>query len=154
MAKSSVIITGNKSLNRMLQGLASNQARAFHRKALRNAAKVVLQEAKARTPVASGALRSSLTVKAIKRTRKGIGVRITQRSGNEFMGREFYGGFLEFGWRVGKRRGKKTQRDGNDSRRKVEGRWFMRSAGIAKEDEAIEVYETELGDLIRQEARK
>lgn len=154
MAKRVLVITGSKRLTRMLNALGSKQARAFHRKAIRTAAKVVLAEAKRRSPVRTGKLRSSLTVKALKRSRKGIGVQVTQKEG-AFKGEAFYGSFVEFGYRRGKRRKEYRRKGGlQDTRKKIPGQWTMRAAGIAKEDEAIEIYEKEVERLIKTEANK
>lgn len=156
MAKRSLIITGNVRLTRMLNALASNKAREVHRKALRRAIKPVLEEARLRAPVRSGAFRKSLTVRATKRSRKSIGVHVTQRRGM-FKGKEFYGGFQEFGWRLGTRK-KQYRRKGKtrveDTRKKIPGKWFMRQAGKAKEKQVIEIYELEVEKLIQQEANR
>lgn len=152
MAKRVLVITGNKSLTRMLNALGSPKARELHRKAVRKAARPILEHAKAESPVKSGAMRKSLTIKALRRSRRGIGVRVTQKEGL-FKGDQFYGGFQEFGWLTGRRR-KKEHRKSNRERRKIPGKWFMRGAGTAKEQEAIDIYESELGTMIQQEARK
>lgn len=147
-----VIITGNKSLTKMLNALGSNKAREFHRKAVRKAARPILSEAKTNAPVKSGALRGSLTIRAMPKSRKGIGVKVTNKVGHDFQGKTFYGGFQEYGWKVGRRRSKRGGT--SDNRRKVAGKWFMRNAGNAQEQNAIDIYESEVGNLIKAEAKK
>ena len=148
MAKRTLIITGSKELNRRLNALGGEKAKQFHRKAIREAARPVLQEAKATAPVKSGALRDSLTIRALKKSRTSSGVRVTQKSGF-YKGKTFYGGFLEFGWMPGKRQRKSITRLSVSDRRKIPGRWFMRQAGETRRSEAIEIYERELDYLIR-----
>lgn len=148
MSKQVLVITGNKSLTRMLNALGSQKARAFHRKATRKAIQPILQQAKADAPSKTGALRSSLTIKATRRSRKGIGVRVTQKEGM-FKGQQFYGGFQELGWKTGRRK-QKSKRE----RRKIPGKWFMRGAGTSKEQQAVDIYESELESVIKQEAKK
>lgn len=153
MAKRLVIITGDRKLNRMLSSLTSAKARALHRKAVRKAAKPILEQAKATAPVKSGALRRSLTIRATRRSRKSIGVQVTQKDGM-FKGDQFYGGFQELGWKLGKRTSQTRRKAGSDKRKKIPGKWFMRGAGTEKQDEAIEIYESELKTFIESEARK
>ena len=144
MAKSrGIIVTGDKAVTRALNSLGSKKAREIHRKAMRKAARPVLEWARNIVPVVSGTYRQSLTIRALKKSRTKIGVVVTQREG-QFKGKAFYGGFLEFGWRTGKRRSERT-------RRKIEGRWLMRKAGNAKEDEARGLYIAEVKKLIDAE---
>ena len=152
MAKQHIIITGSKSLTRMLNALGSTKARAVHRRAIRKAARPILSAAKSNAPVDSGALRNSLTIRAIKKSRRGVGVRVTNKVGHDFKGKQFYGGFQEFGWKLGKRR----SRTGGtpDNRRKIAGKWFMRNAGTEQEQNAIDIYESGVEKLIKAEASK
>lgn len=153
MAKRSLILTGDKKINRMLNALASPRARAIHRQAMRKAVRPILAEAKARSPVKSGKLRASLTIKAAKRSRKSIGVLVTQKEG-AFKGETFYGSFLEFGYKRGKRRKELRRKGATDSRRKIPGLWTMKQSADEKQNEAIDIYEAEVMDLIETEARK
>ena len=148
MAKRILVITGDKKLTRMLNALGSQKARAVHRKAIRKAARPILAEAKATGPVKTGKLRASLTIKAAKRSRKSIGVMVTQKAG-AYKGDTFYGSFQELGWRTGR-----AKQKSNRERKKIPGKWTMRQAAIDKQDEAIEIYETEVNTLIESEARK
>jgi len=96
-----VIITGDVELAKALAEFEPKVQKALTRKATRAAAKLVLESAKARVPVLTGELESSLKVRAMKK-RKG------QRRGKKFghsvvtgegffVGDQFYGGFLELG---------------------------------------------------------
>lgn len=62
---------------------------------------LILQAANA-TPFKTGELLKSLKVRKMKRSRRGIGVRIGYGD-EDFKGDTFYGAFLEYGWRSGKR---------------------------------------------------
>ena len=75
------------------------------RQELRKAAKVTLLPlAKSRMPKRTGTLRKNLKIRAIKRSRVNSGVRLALSS-KDFTGDAFYGGFIEYGWRLGKRPG-------------------------------------------------
>lgn len=163
MAKQTFVVTGNKEVDRMLRELGSKRARAAHMKAARVAAKMVLDHARNIAPVQSGVYRRSLAVRAMKRSRRGIGVRVTQK---EIAGKKvFYGAFLELGYIVGgKRRRISTEWDGANLRikkrtlqvkqAKVPARWIMRRAGTDKEMEARDIYFAEITKFIDQEAKK
>lgn len=164
MAKA-VIVTGDKEVTRALNALGSTRARAIHGKAMRLAAKVVLAHAQATVPVRSGAYRRSLTVRALPRSRKYQGARVTQRPIRYRGGKRakvFYGAFLELGWKSGgtRRRISAEWRDGTRKikierkqvkSRKVVGRWLMRKAGTDKESEARGIYLAEVKRLIDTE---
>ena len=67
---------GDARLQRKLHSLGNKIEKKIVRRALRTAAKVVLQAAKARVPVDTGALKKGLKVRATKRSRTIIGVHI------------------------------------------------------------------------------
>lgn len=95
--------------------LENRVARQVMRTALREVMRPTLADAKSLAPVDTGALAASLGLRAIARTRRGIGVLIqttgalkksSQKRGlRTFGGDEFYGSFVEFGHRfaAGKR---------------------------------------------------
>lgn len=153
MARSAYIVTGDKRLTRMLNSLGTKLAKKLHAKAAKVALKPVLREARVTSPVATGALRRSLTVRVLPRNRKGkLGAMVTTREGL-FRGATYYGGFIELGWRAGKRTKLGAANPEQDTRRKIPGRWFMKQAGDATESEAVKLYESELLELILSEAR-
>lgn len=95
--------------------LETRVARGVVRVALRDSMRQTLADAKSLAPVDTGALAASLGLRAIARTRRGIGVLIqttgalkksSQKRGlRTFGGDQFYGSFVEFGHRfaAGKR---------------------------------------------------
>ncbi len=101
MAAKTIVITGHKETDRALREYTPKVQKAIERKAVRRAAKPVADCAKKYAPVKTGALRDSIKVKALKRSRKNkgrVGVRVvTSDSDNLFQGKQYYGGFLEFG---------------------------------------------------------
>lgn len=114
-------IRGLNEVVSRLHALEKNQARAVLRKATRAGAKAFLGPIKAATPVRTGLLRRAVKVRAMKRTRKRfIGTAVTLGAGF-FKGPTFYGAFLEFGRKTGKR--------GSSNRRQIPGRHFMERAG-------------------------
>lgn len=146
-----ITIHGDAKLTRMLNELGK-KAKPIATKALRKGSKLVLEYAKHRAPVQSGDYRRSLTVRALKRSRKQFGFRVTQRELKQRDGQKrkvFYGAFLELGYTA---RGPK-RKDGSTGGRKIQGRWLMRTAGIAREAEAVGIYVAEVRRLVEQEAR-
>lgn len=93
------IATGIAELNAKLRALAGDKiTKKYLRAALRKVAKPMARLAKQLAPVDSGALEESIRVKAIRRTRTGIGVRVTtSASDNEYSGETFYAPMQEFG---------------------------------------------------------
>lgn len=100
--KVTIVLTGSEALNRKLLELTSKQAKEAIRKAARPALQPTLQMARALCPVKSGKLRRSLKIRAIRRTRTGVGMRVATY-GSSFAGKTFYGGFIEWGWKTGTR---------------------------------------------------
>ena len=98
MAAKTIFVTGDKEVDRKLAALEPTVQRKVGRKALRQAVKaIVLPKAKADAPIDTGALESSLTVRAMPRSRKArIGYVVQTRDG-AFKGAQFYGGFQELG---------------------------------------------------------
>src|SRR6185437_13388918 len=84
-----------KSLNNKLE-------RKIIRQGLRAGAKVLKSAAQSEAPERTGLLKSSIKVRAGKRTKNSISVNVAT-SANDFQGKAFYAGFLLYGWRIGKR---------------------------------------------------
>lgn len=114
MAKAfKMVVTGDKEIDAALLKIAGQQETAKHvnkfmRKATREAVKeIVLPKVKAHVPVETGELEASLTVRALKRSRTRLGSGIVKRDNGPgefrnplFAGDTFYGGFLEFGFKM------------------------------------------------------
>ncbi len=104
MAKVTTVMTGDDELNRRLDALGGTKAKEMIRKASRPALKPVLSQARATVPSRTGAYKRSLKIRSIARSRAWVGSRVTTNgSGNLFKGKTFYGAFLEFGWKAGRR---------------------------------------------------
>lgn len=92
-----VEIKGAAELKRMLGELPAKIEQNVVRGALRAAAKVIEQEAKANVPVNSGDLRASIRVSA--GTKRGGRVYAHVKAGGRKKGDPFYAHFVEFGTR-------------------------------------------------------
>lgn len=92
-------VEGLRQLHDKLNTLDRKRIKPTLRKALRAGAKLVLADARKRTPVRSGNLRKSLRIRATPGKRKGtvsVSV-ITGNSSNMFTGTTYYGGMVHFG---------------------------------------------------------
>ena len=122
-------------------------ANALVSRSARIAAKMfLLQPAKKATPKQTGQLRKSTKIRAIKRSKDAAGVRVGY-SDQDFVGDQFYGAFVEYGYRVGPRRL-------GDARTKVEGQGNLKRVadnnGAAAADKAARL----IGDAMVQRAKK
>lgn len=130
MAKRAFVLTGDKRVTRMLNALGGKKAVEVSRKALRDGAKLALDEAKSVVRVKTGKFRRSLTVRAMKRSRKSHGYRVTQR---DIQGKkQFYGAFQELGTKT------------------IDATWQMRQAGKNVEDRAVDLYRSEIVRMIEE----
>jgi HK97 gp10 family phage protein len=122
-------------LNRMLTGLPKKIRNKILREELRKAAKTLIAPSKAATPVRTGKLRKSVKVRSVKNAKgtkaanKSIQFAVGYSDKN-FQGDTFYGSFLEFGWRVGKRQSKAKK--AIDTRKKIPGRRMLGKVAEAK----------------------
>lgn len=141
-------LTGHKHLDKVFQTLPVRVQKKVLRKPLRDAAKIIHAQAKANAPVRTGLLRSSLKVRAGKRSRRFKNeVRIVVvTEGGFFKGKAFYGGFVELGFRRGHRRLGKV-------RRKVPGQHFIKRAYDQTEQRARRVAISGIAAGIIQEAK-
>ena len=144
MAKKTLVLTGDKKLNRKLKRLAGPDARKVIRQASRVAIKPVRSAAKSQAPHDSGALRRAIRIRAIKRSRSKVGTRITIGE-KDFTGSTFYGGFQEWGWKTGKR--------GSQNRTHIEGKRFLKQAADSKRAMAIAIYRREIAKRITELAK-
>jgi hypothetical protein len=140
------------ALRATLRDLPRNLVGKVVRPALRAGTKIVLAEVRKDAPVGNrkwtskrgrgkvgGLLKASLAIKAKRRSRKAIGYAVST-SAERFRGVDaFYGAFVEFGHKIGKRplgirrqRGVRTE----DGRREVPGLHFIERAGKRVEEHA------------------
>jgi len=112
-------ITGIKETDRAIQELGKNISKKIMRKAMRESLKPVQQACKQNAPVDKGDLRKAIKIKAMKKSRKGFGVKVEIGEG-DFKGDTFYGAFQEYGWKTGKR--------GSENRHEIKGKGFMRKS--------------------------
>ena len=132
MARSaSITVTGIKELDRQLRELDAKLAKTYVRKAMRKSLVPVKDQAKKNAPVDTGHLKKSIKIRAAKRSRKQFGavVRAGNQTGN--IRDEFYGGFMEWGYRM--RNGKRRQ-----------GTRFMKNAAVEKRPAAIAIFRREV----------
>ena len=136
MAKVTMVLTGDKALNRKLKKLTGKDAKAVVRKATRPALKPVLQEARADAPVKTGQLKKNIKIRALPRSRSSLGSRVTSGLGkNANSGDAFYGAFLEYG----------TKR--------IEAKRFMKGAAEKKRSQVLNIYKKEVGQNITKLAK-
>lgn len=172
-----VIMTGDAQLTKALNSLQRNLGRKLHRTAARKAAKIVLAKAKTLVPRKTGNYARSLTVRAIKRSRKYQGYNVTQRvdyatkknkSGTVTADKNtgYYGVYQELGWVA---TGRKARSMGDETvttyrgttfglsqvkkARKIPGQWKIREAGTTSEPEVIRTYHEELSTLLMNELK-
>lgn len=163
MARSqTIVLTGNEALNRKLAALKSSKAKAIIRKAARESLRPVLADVKATAPTRSGRLKRSIRLRAITRSRSRVGARVTtSATDNLFAGKTYYGGFIEYGWKAGKRAsnasvgaGKFKKRTSsqkaaaaaqNANRRQVPGKRWLKSAADRKQELTLRLYADEVG---------
>lgn len=92
-------------LTRKLHLLEGAAQRKIARKGAREALRPTLTAARANAPVRSGRLRRSVKIRTLKRNRGGrIGARVTtgDKTG-DYGGKTYYGAFVEYGHKVGRR---------------------------------------------------
>jgi hypothetical protein len=160
-----VVITGDAETNAKLAKLAGPDQKKAIRKASREALRPVLAQVKATAPRRTGALSRAATIRSMERSRSKLGSRVTVHgTGKGFSGKTFYGGFIEYGWKAGRRvrnsdlslaRGAKRNASAqavakhiDAKRRKIPGTEWMKKAAKAKQSEALANYRYELDVFI------
>lgn len=180
--KATIKLQGGKALEKKLKELPKGIRNKVIRQSLRAGAKIVHTETKAQAPVDSGLLKSALKVRAAKRSRKRIAVNVQTKDG-DYKGETFYGAFVTYGHRLGKRsasvnrsqkvlsearRGRGTGRGGTrtvnvllaaqglqgDTRKAVPANNFMERAFNTKSQQAANVIEQTMKAGIEREASK
>lgn len=92
-----IALRGADELAKALEDIGPALEKKILARAMRDAAKPILEDAKRRAPVLSGQLRKSIKIRSMKRVGKGrVGVIISTEKGF-FKGETFYGAFHEFG---------------------------------------------------------
>lgn len=91
MAGRTVVLTGDKEVDRKLLALKTTKMKAVVRRGTRAGAKLVQADAKLRFPKDTGAAARSLKVRALPRSRRWIGHQVTTKV--------FYAGHVEYGTR-------------------------------------------------------
>ena len=157
--KATIVLTGSDRLNTKLLALTTAQSKAAIRSAARPALKPTLDAARALCPVREGKLRRSIKIRAIRRSRTRVGMRVTtSKSDNAFTGKTYYGGFINWGWKVGKRRRislRRSRRDtGADTRKKIAGTRFMNRAAQRTRYTALRLYSRGIVAYIRTVTKK
>lgn len=93
---------------------------------------LLIRPAKALTPKRSGLLRKSCKVRNVKKKNGSVGVSIGY-SAKDFTGEGFYGSFIEYGWKAGKRR---KGKESADSRKKIPGQFNLKKVAEQNGDAA------------------
>ena len=137
-------------INRMLLTLPKAIRNKILRQELRKFGKELVAPSKAATPVRSGKLRKSVKVRAQKRSRSSVGV-VVGYSEKPFTSDTFYGAFLEWGWRIGKRPSRAAK--ATDNRAQVPGRRMLGNVAEAKGPGLLSRLAVAIGLRIQQEAR-
>lgn len=94
--KSGLIVTGHKKLDKLLRHVDTKLAKQVGRKAIRDANKKTLADARANAPVDDGLLKKMIKLRAIKRTRTGFGV-LVRIDSKDMPDKPFYPIVQEYG---------------------------------------------------------
>ncbi len=139
-------ITGMRELQETLTQLEKKVQTTVVKKALRAGAKVTLNVIQSTAPRKTGAMAKAFAVTR-GTSRKGRIIVLVQIAKRWFTGDLFYAGFINFGWRVGKRtkdliKHQRRLRQGlktllTDSRRHIEGKHFVEAAASSTAGAAI-----------------
>jgi HK97 gp10 family phage protein len=131
-------------LTRMLNTLPKKIRNKILREELRRSAKELVAPSKAATPVKTGRLRKSVKVRA-KRSRKAVQFTVGFNDKN-FQGDTFYGAFLEFGWKAGKR-------NKGNTRKQIPAKRILGKVAESNGPRLIDSAINRIGDRVLQEAR-
>ena len=162
MARVVFRLDGDADLFRKFDALPRKLQGKVLRPALRAGAKVILAGVLVSVPRRTGRLARAIKIKSAKRTRKGtVGVNVQVGEG-DFIGKTFYGGFVQFGHGIGKRvAGTKHRKGavagmvaaGSDTRERVRARPFMTIGFKARKERAKTIIMDKLRQGIREVAR-
>lgn len=135
-----ISLVGDKALQRKLKSLDFALQKKILRKALRAGAKPVRDAARTNAPVREGKIKKSIKVRAMKRSRKGIGVLVAVGTRQELgiSEEDFYN------YAVGTELGTS----------KAAAQPYLRPALDSKSSEALKIIAREIDAGIKSEARK
>lgn len=143
-------LRGGDKLIRQLRRLESNVQKKYVRKALRAGAKPIAKIAKATAPVKSGRMKKGIRVR-VGRSRKGVISVLVSLAKKWFTGPTFYGGFVVFGHKIGKRQSRGKGAKASDTRASVPGNTFLQDAMASGESAAISSITASLKAQIEQD---
>lgn len=138
-------LNGAEALAAKLRTLPTRVANKVIRQSLRAGTKIILAETIAKAPVASGLLKRTLKVRAMKRSRNRIGVQVVTEGGF-YKGKAFYGAFVELGHKAGPRKL-------GDQPQEVAAKPFIKPAFDAVKERAANVILQSMRQGIEQEAK-
>lgn len=163
-------LQGGPQLERALHELPPRIGKRVINQALRAGAKVVAEGARQLVPVQSGRLKRSIKVRALRRSRRSFGVSVqtgavggrggrlstSELGGLRAGGDAYYGGFVEFGHRIGRRKGhaaalKNVQRLNRGGATHVAAHPFERDAMDERRGQVIETVNTLTAQGIERE---
>jgi HK97 gp10 family phage protein len=139
-------------IERMLLRLPKGIRNKILRQELRKGAKTLVPPSKSATPVETGKLRRSVKVRAVKRSRKSVGVLVGYND-KAYAGDTFYGSFLEWGWRQGKRPSRAIRGKAGDTRKEIPGRRMLGKVAEAKGPALLDSVIKQIAQRIEAEAR-
>jgi HK97 gp10 family phage protein len=137
--KITIVLTGDSALNAKLNELTSKQAKEAIRKAARPALQGTLAAARSLAPKRTGRMAKNIKIRAIKRSRSRVGMRVTLSKEGDYTGKAFYGAFNNYGWKTGSRRRPASKRK-PEERRQIEGTRFLNKAAEQTRNSAIKIY--------------
>lgn len=165
-----IVVTGDAEVNRQLSVLTGPEQKKAIRKASRVSLKPMAVAMRSAAPRRTGRLSRAVKVRAMARSRVRVGSKVSV-TGNatSFAGKAFYGGFLEWGWRAGKRvrnsdlglaKGAKRSpmmaaiaRNRNNARKQIAGKHWMEAVVKQTKDECLTIYKREIVDFVRSVAK-
>jgi HK97 gp10 family phage protein len=156
----SVTVHGLREVGDKLKSLSEKVQKKYVRKAGRDGMKLILQQAKANAPAKTGLVRKSLRIAGGKGRKGSIVLRIVLGIKN-FVGKSYYGAFVEQGHFTGKRPASLKNLKGLDAkaayhaisilkgRRFVPGKHFMLHAFDSRKEGAVAKFTESLDAQIR-----
>ena len=153
MIEANLVQNQVRALQRMLENVPKKLRNKILRQELRKGAKSLVAPSKAATPARTGKLRRAVKVRAQKRSQKSVGVFVGY-SEKGFTGDTFYGSFLEWGWRGGKRLSAAQLRSGRaDTRVKQPGRFFLTRVATTRGPAVLNAVIKSVSQRIETEAK-
>lgn len=140
-----------QAVKRMLAQLPKKIRNKIFRQELRKSAKKLVAPSKAATPTRTGKLKKSVKVRASNK-KGSIGIRVGYGE-KSFTGETFYGSFLEFGWRVGKRPSKNVAGTDSDKRTKVPGKRMLGKVAEKEGPALLDAAVASIAKRVIEEAR-